>query len=66
METEYLRWIGGIGFPAAAFYLMYRLVTTTLTDVTKALGAMTLVLQELRDAMRMGNGWNAKAGLPPS
>ena len=52
METEIARWISDIGFPAAAFLLMYQMVRTTIEKHTAAVDAMTIALQELRDAMK--------------
>jgi hypothetical protein len=52
METEVLKWISDLGFPAAAFLLMYRMVTVTISQHTAAIGTMTTALTELRDAMK--------------
>ena len=45
-------WVGNLGFPVAAYLLMYRLVTTTLDRNTQAISSMDRTMQDLRDTVR--------------
>jgi hypothetical protein len=46
------QWINSLGFPIAAFLLMFHLVTSTLKEITQGIAAMNTTLQELREAVR--------------
>lgn len=52
MEPQIVPWIKDLGFPIAAFLLMYRMVVISMAEQTKAVNAMTVALTELRDAMK--------------
>ena len=45
---EYLGYIREVGFPAAAFLLLFYLVRTTLRENTAALQELVVVVRELR------------------
>jgi hypothetical protein len=45
-------WVSNLGFPVVAYFLLFRLVTTTLDRNTQALTAMNMTLQDLRDTVR--------------
>ncbi len=46
------QWIGNLGFPVAAYLLMYRLVTNTLDRNTQAITLVDKTLQEVREGLR--------------
>jgi len=44
-STDVTSMISNVGFPIAAFLLMYRLATTTMRDNTEAIQNLTLQLE---------------------
>jgi hypothetical protein len=57
MERDMIALLSNVGFPVVAYLLMYRMVTSTLQENTKAIATMSQVLQELRSALeRRGEG----------
>ena len=45
-------WLGNLGFPIAAYLLMYRLVTSTLDRNTQAIQTVSTAMNDLRDAVK--------------
>ncbi len=46
------QWVGNLGFPIAAYLLMYRLVTSTLDRNTQAIHTVSAAMNDLRDAVK--------------
>ncbi|HEY3283984.1 MAG TPA: hypothetical protein VGN26_17080 [Armatimonadota bacterium] len=45
------QWISDVGFPAAAFLLLYRLICAGLDRNTEAIREMTQALSDLRESL---------------
>jgi|GEM_PF-1851806 hypothetical protein len=54
MDEVVVRLIGNVGFPIAAFLMMYRLVAVTLAENTHALQELRAAVEELRAALAAG------------
>ena len=51
------QWVGNVGFPIAAYLLMYRLVTTTLDKNTQAIHTVSVAMR--RDSPFRWSWWTA-------
>ncbi|MGQ9698495.1 MAG: hypothetical protein ACUVRO_10955 [Armatimonadota bacterium] len=56
MEDTITRLIANVGFPIAAFLMMYRLVTETLAENTRAVQELRTAVDELRTALAKTGG----------
>ncbi|MBW3624754.1 MAG: YvrJ family protein [Armatimonadetes bacterium] len=52
MEDPVTQWFSNLGFPIAAYLLMYRLVTTTLDRHTQAITEVVVAMKDLRETVR--------------
>ncbi|MGC8833847.1 MAG: hypothetical protein ACP5R4_07295 [Armatimonadota bacterium] len=56
MDEAVTRLIGNVGFPIGAFLMLYRLVTGTLAENTRAVQELRAAVTELRAALVQAAG----------